>query len=407
MASPTLINDDSFHGIAARLRKALDDYEKHLGSANPTIHPNTEPTTQNSEMVKIRGELVDSLERLNALVVDPVEQTTLFSFRAGPLAALAIANQLDLFNVIPLDGTMTLEELSKATGAHEDVLLRHIRLLVSEYILVEVAANTYAHSRLSAPLRNKTHLAFMLLQCQYMSKAVLFSPDYYKKNNHQNIDHPYNSPFQLGYSTHLELFKYAQTNKDFTQSFHTAMEGTQVSTNKALRDSFPFNEALKSGDGKPKIIVDVGGSRGQVMILLKEIWPELDFHAIVQDLPEAFQGLDLKVYPWLEYQIGADIYLLRHILHDWPTSYCEKILHEVVAAMAQHSKLLICDSVVPEVAASKLIIGFDSCVNAGFGGMERTEKQWLDLFSKVDKRLHLVKVWGEPSPEQVLEVILD
>lgn len=44
---------------------------------------------------------------------------------------------------------------------------------------------------------------------------------------------------------------------------------------------------------------------------------------------------------------GAEIYLLRTIIHDWPDEEAISILRRLVAAMEPHSHLVIMDVVLP------------------------------------------------------------
>ncbi|KAI1738165.1 hypothetical protein F4680DRAFT_426303 [Xylaria scruposa] len=46
--------------------------------------------------------------------------------------------------------------------------------------------------------------------------------------------------------------------------------------------------------------------------------------------------------------IGARVYYLRNILHDWPTSKCREILENVKIAMTKDSVILIDEMVLSE-----------------------------------------------------------
>jgi hypothetical protein len=50
---------------------------------------------------------------------------------------------------------------------------------------------------------------------------------------------------------------------------------------------------------------------------------------------------------------GADVYFLRHILHNWNDSMVGKILNNLTAAMSLESKLLICEHILLPVYASQ------------------------------------------------------
>jgi hypothetical protein len=107
-------------------------------------------------------------------------------------------------------------------------------------------------------------------------------------------------------------------------------------------------------------IVDVGGSHGQVAIAIAKRFPEVT--CIVQDLPDTICGLqdhipgDLKgrilgmQHDFLTPQTvrGADVFLLRWILHDWSDKYCIEILRNLIPGLKKGSKIIINDVVIPE-----------------------------------------------------------
>jgi demethylsterigmatocystin 6-O-methyltransferase len=93
--------------------------------------------------------------------------------------------------------------------------------------------------------------------------------------------------------------------------------------------------------------------------------------------------------------IGADIYLLHNILHDWPDSKCLLILQNIATAMSRNSRLLIMEYVVPETGFHWLTASLDLCMCMFFSGIERTLVQWETFFDEVG--LEIVKVWPNES----------
>lgn len=72
--------------------------------------------------------------------------------------------------------------------------------------------------------------------------------------------------------------------------------------------------------------------------------------------------------------------------------------------MAPRSKVLIADTVVPEVNSPRALALQDLNMMS-FGGMERTRRQWEDLLKS--SGLHLVKVWSDDSSiHAMLEAVL-
>ena len=106
-------------------------------------------------------------------------------------------------------------------------------------------------------------------------------------------------------------------------------------------------------------VVDIGGSLGSLTTAIAKKFPSL--HCIVQDREEIVHigqgtldaGLKDRVTFmahdfFLEQPVkGADVYLLRWILHDWSDTYAIKIIRALIPALEHTSRVVICDHIVP------------------------------------------------------------
>ncbi|WP_456043587.1 methyltransferase [Streptomyces rochei] len=88
---------------------------------------------------------------------------------------------------------------------------------------------------------------------------------------------------------------------------------------------------------------------------------------------------------------GADAYVLKHIVHDWPEEQALRILRNVRAAIKPGGKLLIAEMVIPEQGdqphSGKLV---DLWLMLLVGGRERTPRQYADLLARAGFRLERV-----------------
>lgn len=163
--------------------------------------------------------------------------------------------------------------------------------------------------------------------------------------------------------------------------------------------------------------------------MLAKTFPHLDF--VVQDLPAnadsgrkaAAESLPAEVVSRLTFQAhdftqpqpvrGADVYLFRMILHDWPDDEAVKILRHIVAAMNKaDSRLVIMDTVLPmpgsvPVSVERIVRVRDLTMMQAFNSKERDLDDWKGLLVAADSRLQLVNV-VQPfgSDMSVLEVAL-
>lgn len=119
-----------------------------------------------------------------------------------------------------------------------------------------------------------------------------------------------------------------------------------------LVENFPWGSEVTT-------IVDVGGGVGHIAHALLTHNPSV--YCIVQDRPEIVaqgentipeevqQRLSFQAHDFFDDQPvhGADIYLLRHILHDWSNKYAGKILQALIPALKPGAKVVLNDRVVP------------------------------------------------------------
>ncbi|KAM0797379.1 O-methyltransferase [Usnea florida] len=206
----------------------------------------------------------------------------------------------------------------------------------------------------------------------------------------------------LAHNTHDSMFDWLGKNPAQAKRFTSAISTLVPSGRPAsfLVESFDW-ASIGSGT-----VVDVGGSSGGVSILLAENFPALDF--VVQDLPEAIEGAADKLPASLAHRIKfmthdfftdqpvvADIYLLRAIFHNWPDTYCIKILQKLIPALKRGAKIVINDSLVPgpgtlPLLAEKNIRAYDMLMMTLFNARERERADWIQLLRDADSRFKFV-----------------
>ena len=174
----------------------------------------------------------------------------------------------------------------------------------------------------------------------------------------------------------------------------------------------------------------IGGSAGHDDIELAQHYPGIKF--IIQDRAEVVASFAASLPSNLNSRIGfqkhdfmtpqpikgADVYFLKHILHDWPDIVSVKILQNIVTAMTpfennKGSRLLIMDSMMPEMGEVPLTVmqlntAMDLQMMAALSAKERTRADWKALLRAADQRLRIVNV-KQPigSADAVIEVVLD
>lgn len=102
----------------------------------------------------------------------------------------------------------------------------------------------------------------------------------------------------------------------------------------------------------------------------------------------SFIGHDLKnVQPYH----GADVYMFRSVLLNWPDQYVVKFIKNLVPALKPGSKVLINEGVLPNPGEVsdwdyKVLASLDLCMLGMFNSKERTVEEWEGLFKEADPR---------------------
>lgn len=124
-----------------------------------------------------------------------------------------------------------------------------------------------------------------------------------------------------------------------------------------LVNNYPWT-SVSSSSGNA-VIVDVGGSRGDIGVALARSFPGL--RVVVQDLPQTLQGAESALPPELKERVTlmahdffkiqpvvADVYLFRIIFHNWSDAHVIRILEATIPALKPGARIVVNDYLIPE-----------------------------------------------------------
>jgi hypothetical protein len=164
-------------------------------------------------------------------------------------------------------------------------------------------------------------------------------------------------------------------------------------------------------------IVDVGGGNGSLLSAILAAHPGR--RATLFDLPEGIAaaergeggrlpGVTLKAGDvFSAVPDGGDLYLLRHLLHDYDDADCVRILDNVRRAMPLNARILVLEKTVPTDDTPGPGRWLDLHVMLLTGGRERTAEEYSALFGKAGLRLERVLPTAHPAVEIVEAVAAD
>ena len=185
----------------------------------------------------------------------------------------------------------------------------------------------------------------------------------------------------------MEWWDYLNANPKELEDFAEAMKSNSLNSLRGVLANCDFTGVEK--------VVDIGGGFGHLAVALLEKYPTLQ--AAVLDVPdlislaqERFPVQDRAVANRLEYIGGdmfdsvppANVYIMKHIIHDWDDEKCIQLLENCRRSMQGDGRVICVDSVLPPMGdvsgtPAKLL---DINMLVFMPGMERTEEQWSHLY---------------------------
>ena len=205
-------------------------------------------------------------------------------------------------------------------------------------------------------------------------------------------------------------FSHLDDDAKAAELFNRAMVELTLSVARDVAQRVDFSAARR--------VVDVGGGYGQLLCSILAANPSLQgvlfdmAHATgqlaspfetagVADRCQLATGDFFKAVPQ-----GADVYLLKSILHDWDDERCLVILRNCRRAMPPTARLLIVERIASDrVSASphdQAVARADLHMMVANGGCERTQAAYLSLLEAAG--LKLLQVTPLPGPYSVMDV---
>jgi ubiquinone/menaquinone biosynthesis C-methylase UbiE len=196
------------------------------------------------------------------------------------------------------------------------------------------------------------------------------------------------------------FFEWLAQNPDEARRFDRMMlevHGPETPAIVAAYDFSPFEH-----------VIDIGGGNGSLLSAVLAPYPKL--RGTLFDMPEAiaaakrgeggplpgvsFVSGDILTAPAPE---GGDLYLIRHLLHDYEDRDCVGILANVRRAMQPQARVLVLEAPLPSDDSPGPGRWLDLQVMLLCGGRERTVEEYAVLFEQAGLRLARTMPTGHPA----------
>ncbi|CAL5873605.1 uncharacterized protein PFLUO_LOCUS7886 [Penicillium psychrofluorescens] len=328
---------------------------------------------------------------------------------------LRVGADLNLFgSLCRHQGSMSVNDLAKSSGASPQLLARLLRYLASNNIVHEISEDQYEANKTTHSIADPVGDGMLHFGFDVHGRIAQVLPTFLAETNYQDITCVTKTPFQKAFNTELANFDWLVQHPELfasLQKIMTSMKSADWITGFDLIDQEAQKVSSGPAEGFTKpFFVDVGGGYGHQCMMLAKKYPNLLDHLVLQDLPEAvkklppIEGVKAEAYDFFEKQpiIGAKFYYMRRIMHDWCDEDASKILRNVAAAMGPDSRILIDEVVLPRTGAHWRATMADIAMMAASAGKERSVPQWNALCERSGLRVEHIHIYEPVTYTSIL-----
>jgi ubiquinone/menaquinone biosynthesis C-methylase UbiE len=184
----------------------------------------------------------------------------------------------------------------------------------------------------------------------------------------------------------MEIWDWYSKNPEEGEYFNRAMGDLSAAVSDAVITIYDF--------GKFQKVMDVGGGHGILLGAILKANPKM--RGILFDLPHvtatAMESLETQGIAqrcevatgnfFESVPPGADIHVLKQIIHDWSDKECTTILRNCHQALKPDGKLLLVEMVIPPDNSPSMAQAIDLNMLVLLTGRERTESEYRDLLAE-------------------------
>ncbi|KAI4220815.1 MAG: hypothetical protein L6R36_007345 [Xanthoria steineri] len=307
-------------------------------------------------------------------------------------------------------------DVAQQAGVPETTLRSIARMAMTSGFLAETPEGHLIHNALSRTISEDRHFNhwFRYIVQQTVPLMDCLIPAVEKWGNSKESTH---TAYNIMRDTELPFFGFLKSRPDLRADFDLYMESQAV-----MHSGTRIDHLLQAFDWASlgdALVVDVGGNSGATSIRLAKAFPAL--RLIIQDLEEPIESarsklskLPVDLSKRIETQEhdffspqpvqGAEVYLLRMILHDWKDAEAVKILERLAAAASPNSRILIMDMVLPRPGTESRRLEAalrqkDLAMLHAFNAKEREVEDWQRVLEQADGRLE-IKAIRRPDGSQ-------
>lgn len=310
--------------------------------------------------------------------------------------AIQAAAQLRVADALAA-GPLPLEDLARRVEADPDALSRLLRALISRGIFRQDRRGRYALNPLADTLRSDAKVSMA-------AAAKFYGSPQHREHWSMLVDSIRTGRASIPRLRGKELFDYLDDEPELAQLFNEAMTSISGLAEQSVVAAYPFGG---------KTIVDVGGGHGRLLAAILAAHPST--HGVLYDLPQVVANApvllaETGVADRVRVDAGSffekvpadgDIYLLKHVIHDWPDEEAVTILRNIRAAAGPRSRIVLVETVIPDHDRDFIGKWADLEMLLGVNGRERDADEYRTLLRR--SGFEMTRVIQTASPFSLVE----
>ncbi len=321
---------------------------------------------------------------------DPASQGAILDLVVGFWSACAVATTARLGIADRLaGGPRTAAELAAELGLDADALFRLLRAVSSLGMLSRERDGRFGLTAAGEPLRSNVPGSQRALIASELDTA-----HYLPWGSLEESVRTGRPVFEKVFSMKTWEY-YRDRNPGEGRLFSENMTAMSQIETQGILAAYSFGGARR--------IVDVGGAHGAFLAAALQQAPKA--RGVLFDQPQVVAeanrvlgqfGVADRVQCiagdfFGELPREGDVYLLKHILHDWSDEDCGRILRRVREAMASDGRVVVAELPLPDQGeATPMGVMLDLNMLVMLGGRERTAAEYAALFEQAGLRLERV-----------------
>jgi O-methyltransferase domain/Dimerisation domain len=281
------------------------------------------------------------------------------------------------------DRARPVDEIAATCGADPGALYRLMRALASIGVVAESVPGTFVLTAFGQPLRKDAPNSVW--------PAVVFWADLLADNWSHLTECIRTGATAAQIMEHAGLTSRWAQDPDAGAVFRAVMGTAPAEVHMPIVTSWDF--------ASRRVVADLGGGGGNLLAAILKTFPDLE--GMLVDRPASVESAAPRVNAeglasrcrlivadlLDEVPPGADVYMLKHVLHGYDDDRAVRILANCRSAMAPESRLLVIEFLLPNVVSRadpnlERRLMSDLNMLAVTGGKERSEIEWQRLLDR-------------------------